>query len=191
VNFADLNWKKPDLDRHSAFVREHRPMLAVAPDVLALDELTPTLRYAESLAEWADRVIIVPKAPGVMERLPREPWLVVGYSVPTKYGGTDLMMAELLGWPVHLLGGLPGRQFDLAHYLDVVSTDGNAAARWAEYGSVFDGRTRRWQHRVEPQGADMPYRAFARSCQQIVQMWRGGELLNHLASDPVTSTYQT
>jgi len=174
VSFADLNWKKPDLDQHGAFVREHRPLFAVAPDVLKLDDLTATLRYAESLAEWADRVIIVPKAPGVMERLPREPWLVVGYSVPTKYGGTDLMMAELAGWSVHLLGGAPRRQFELAHYLDVVSADGNAAARAAEYGTVFDARTKRWQMSVEPRGADMPYRAFAKSCQQIAQMWRDG-----------------
>lgn len=95
-------------------------------------------------------------------------------------------MAEMNGWPVHLLGGAPGRQLELAHYLNVVSADGNAAARAAEYGTVFDARTRRWQMSVEPRGMDMPYRAFARSCEQIVQAWRGGEPSNHLASDPVT-----
>lgn len=72
MGFADLNWKQPDLDRHYAFVSEHRPQLAVAPDVLDLDELVPTLRYAERLAGVADRVIIVPKAGGVMELLPKE-----------------------------------------------------------------------------------------------------------------------
>jgi Family of unknown function (DUF6610) len=171
VGFADLNWKRPDLDRHYAFVRDHQPTLAVAPDVLELDQLTATLAYAERLATHAEHVVIVPKAQGVMGILPREPWLVIGYSVPTKYGGTDLMMAEIVNWPVHLLGGSPRRQFELAHYLNVVSADGNAAARAAEYGTVFDAHTRRWQKSVESRVADMPYRAFARSCQQIVQMW--------------------
>lgn len=171
VRFADLNWKKPDLDQHLGFVREHRPLLAVAPDVLDLGDLSSTLRYAESLAEWADRVIIVPKAPGVMDQLPHEPWLVVGYSVPTRYGGAGLLMAEMAGWPVHLLGGLPGRQLELAHYVHVFSADGNAAAKAAEFGAVFDARSRKWQMRAEPLGPDLPYRAFARSCAQIVRAW--------------------
>lgn len=175
VRFADLNWKTPDLDQHHAFVRAHQPTLAVAPDVLELATLDATLRYAETLAQWAQYVIVVPKAVGVLDRLPREPWLVIGYSVPTKYGGTDLLMAELDGWPVHLLGGSPGKQLNLADYLNVVSADGNAAARAAEYGSVFDARTRRWQRSVEPLGPDLPYRAFARSCEQIVRAWGGPE----------------
>jgi len=185
VGFADLNWKRPDLDRHYAFVSEHRPQLAVAPDVLDLDALVPTLRYAERLAGVAGRVIIVPKTMGVMDRLPHEPWLVIGYSVPTRYGGTDLMMAELAGWPVHLLGGSPRHQLELSHYLDVFSADGNVSTVGARYGFGFDARSRRW--RLSPDnGPDFPYRVFQRSCEQIVQAWRGGELLNHLASDPVT-----
>jgi hypothetical protein len=171
VGFADLNWKTPDLDRHQAFVRDHAPIFAVAPDVLELASLAATLRYAESLACWAERVIVVPKARGVMERLPKEPWLVIGYSVPTKYGGTGLLMAEMAGWPVHLLGGSPGRQLNLAYYLTVVSADGNAATRAAEFGTVFDARTRGWVAGAEPRGPDLPYRAFARSCEQIMCAW--------------------
>jgi hypothetical protein len=62
--------------------------------------------------------------------------------VPTKYGGTDLFLSEFDGWPVHLLGGSPNRQLNLAYYLEVVSADGNAATRAAEFGTVFNaGRT--------------------------------------------------
>lgn len=171
VRFADLNWKVADLDQHAAFVRDQQPTLAVAPDVLDLASLNDTLRYAEALARWSEYVIIVPKAPGVLEQLPHEPWLVVGYSVPTKYGGTDLLLGELAGWPVHLLGGSPGRQLNLAHYMRVVSADGNAAARAAEYGTVFNARTHRWDRSVETRDHDMPYRAFARSCEQIIAAW--------------------
>lgn len=171
MGFADLEWKVPDLRMHRGFVREHAPTFAVAPDVVDLDDLCWTLRYAETLAQWATKVIIVPKARCVMQQLPHEPWLIVGYSVPTKYGGTDLFLSELHDWPVHLLGGSPNRQLNLAYYLNVVSADGNAATRAAEFGTVFNGRTHQWDKGAEPQGEDLPYRAFARSCEQIKLAW--------------------
>src|SRR5262249_1751466 len=105
VGFADLNWKAPDPGQHRSFVRDPAPTLAGAPDVLDIGDLGWTLRYAESLAHYAQCVVVVPKTPGVLERLPREPWLVVGYSVPTKYGGSDLLMGEISDRSVHLLGG--------------------------------------------------------------------------------------
>lgn len=147
----------------------------MAPDVLDVATLPETLRYAAGLAAYAERVIVVPKAVGVMPQLPREPWLVVGYSVPTRYGGSDAQMAELAGWPVHLLGGSPGRQLALAPYLHVVSADGNAATRAAQWGIFFDGH--RWVSRtaaaqVVPPGPNLPYRAFELSCRNTVAAWR-------------------
>ena len=172
MGFADLNWKLPNLDQHLEFVREHAPTLAVAPDILDAAALRSTLDYAEAMAQYAQYVVIVPKVPGLLELLPREPWLILGYSVPTKYGGADLLMAEIAGFRVHLLGGSPGRQLNIADYIDVFSADGNAATRAAEYGTVFNARTRRWDRSIEPRGPDLPYRAFARSCEQIVQAWQ-------------------
>ena len=171
VGFADLDWKVPDLREHRSFVREHAPTFAVAPDVTDLDDMCWTLRYAETLAQWAERVIIVPKCAGLIPCLPHEPWLMLGYSVPTKYGGTDLFLSEFDGWPVHLLGGSPNRQLNLAYYLNVVSADGNAATRAAEFGTVFNGKTHQWDQGAEPQGEDLPYRAFARPCEQIKRAW--------------------
>ena len=176
VAFADLNWKRPDRERHLAFVAEHRPRLAVAPDVLALDALADTVRYAGELAQHAERVIIVPKAAGVMAGLAqeREPWMVIGYSVPTKYGGADaLMVWELTGWPVHLLGGTPQAQLTLARYMQVYSADGNAAHLAARWGSWYDATRNVWTDGAqrEPQGEGMVYRAFARSCENIIAAW--------------------
>lgn len=176
VSMVDLNWKRPDLERHAAAVEEHRPLLAVAPDVLGADALPETLRYAERLARHAERVIIVPKCPGVIERLPREPWLVLGYSVPTRYGGADAVLVwEFGGWPVHLLGGSPQAQLTLAAYLDVFSADGNAHQRAAMHGTYWSAARRGWVSRDAegmPRGADLPYRAFARSCAEIRRAWR-------------------
>jgi hypothetical protein len=175
VAFADLNWRAPDRERHLAFVREHRPALAVAPDVLRLDALPDTLAYAEQLASHASRVAVVPKCAGVMEALPRVAWLVIGYSVPTPYGGADgVLLPELAGWPVHLLGGTPHAQLHLARYLDVVSADGNAHMKAAAFHP--SGRARRWVngHHDDPTfdpGRDAPYRAFERSCAHIAAAW--------------------
>ena len=174
VAFADLDWKRPDEDRHLGFVREHRPALAVAPDVLTADALLPTLRYAERLAAHAGRVVVVPKVAGLVAGLPREPWLVVGYSVPTSYGSAGAVMPmELLGWPIHLLGGTPEAQLHLARYLPIASADGNSHMKAARFGSYWEAgrwKSKRWATAVED-GPDLPYRAFARSCANIAAAW--------------------
>ncbi len=174
VAFADLDWHAPNLEQHATFVREHAPRFAVAPDVLALGDLPATLRYAERLAEHAARVLIVPKVAGVMAALPREPWLMIGYSVPSRYGGADaLLLSELAGWDVHLLGGTPAQQLTLAPYLDVVSADGSAATKAARWGTWFCSRRRKWIGGAEglPAGPGLPYRTFERSCGEIVRAW--------------------
>ena len=174
VQMADLNWRKPDLDAHAAFVAEHRPALAVAPDLLTRDDLVPALRYAERLAEHAARVIVVPKYAGAVADIPREPWIVLGYSVPTRYGGADAQLLwEWSGWPVHLLGGSPQAQLTLAYYLNVVSLDGNSHQRAARRGVWWCSTRRGWRTRdpAVPLGPDLPYRAFARSCAEIRAAW--------------------
>ena len=170
VSFADLNWRVPNLVRHMAFVVQHRPHLAVAPDVLSLDALPETLAYADRLAEHAQRVIIVPKAPGIVAQLPE--WVIIGYSVPTRYGAADpLLLYEVGDRPVHLLGGSPMAQLTLAHYLNIYSADGNMIQLDARYGVWFDGSHWRTRDAGVPMGPDLYYRAFARSCQEVVAAW--------------------
>jgi hypothetical protein len=174
VHFADLNWKAPDLDAHLAFVREQRPRIAVAPDVLAEDDLPAALRYAERLAAHAPAVVVVPKVQGLLLRLPREPWLRVGYSVPTAYGSRGPTLdLEYAGWPVHLLGGSPRAQLRLAARLAVASADGNSLMKAARFGTFWDGRG--WNGggggRGVPPGPGQPYRAFARSCAAVAATW--------------------
>lgn len=176
VTFADLNWRQPDLAAHLAFVAAQRPHLAVAPDVLTLEQLPAALDYAQRLAEHTERVVLVPKVTGVMEQLPRWPWLVVGYSVPTPYGGADgILLHDLAGWPVHLLGGTPHAQLTLARYLTTVySADGNSHMKAAAFQKFW--KAGRWVngHYDDPTfdpGHDAPYRAFAASCRNIAAAW--------------------
>src|SRR5262249_7225798 len=133
-------WETPDWPRHLARAAEVRPLLAAVPDVLSEHDTDRALRQAEALAAHAAAVLVIPKAPSVIGRLPRTVGngtpLVLGYSVPTSYGGTELPLWDFRGWPVHLLGGNSRRQADLCGYLDVVSADGNLPGRLARRGTI-------------------------------------------------------
>lgn len=173
VIFADLDWRHPDLPGHLAFVAAQQPRYAVAPDVLALADLPAALEYARRLHEHAAHVLIVPKCAGVVERLPAWPWLIVGYSVPTPYGGAHAgMLTEYRDWPIHLLGGSPQAQMRLARYLRVVSADGNSHMKAARWGSFWEHGGWASKLRGTPRDTDFPYRAFAISCANIAAAWR-------------------
>lgn len=134
-------------------------------------QVSEVLSWAEEAAQYASVVMIIPKVFGIIDRLPRRiagADVRLGYSVPTKFGGTELPVWEFAGWPVHLLGGSPQAQMQLLHYLDVRSADGNmaskAATRFCNYWTLGGWRET---------GAmvDAPYEAFRRSCKNIAAAW--------------------
>ena len=111
---------------------------------------------------------------------------MLGYSVPTRYGGTEVASWEFAGWPVHLLGGSPHTQMGLAHYLNVVSADGNyhqlMASRYCEVwkgGKWFELNELR-----EHVDTDAIYAAFEMSCKNIVAAW--GRLIPHQPDAAIT-----
>lgn len=179
VALLDCDWQAPDWPRHLDTAARVRPLLAVVPDVLDESDTDRALRQAEELARHAAAVMIVPKAEGVISRLPRDVGgkpVVLGYSVPTSYGGTELGLWSFGGWPVHLLGGNPRRQAELCGYLDVVSADGNLSWRLARRGVVVEengtaGKTLRqadgdrWPH------GDAPLEALRRSLVNLRRFW--------------------
>lgn len=172
--FLDLDWRRPDFPAHLARCRTYRPRFAVAGDADDGGQLERVLEQARALREaGVPDVIVVPKAPGLVERVPAA--YLVGLSVPTRFGATQAPYWEFRGRRVHLLGGAPGRQRWLYAHLGsgVVSVDGNSHLVAARRGTFWDGR--RWASRAdgEPQGPDMLYRAFARSCAHIAETWRG------------------
>jgi hypothetical protein len=174
--FLDLDWRRPDFPAHLERCRRHRPRYAVAGDAEDEAQLAGVLDQAAALREYAERVIVVPKAPGLVARVPED--YVVGLSVPTRFGATQAPFWEYLGRRVHLLGGAPHVQLKLRALLGpaVVSVDGNSHLRASRYGAWWDGR--RWTEgeEREPRGPDMLYRAFARSCATIAAAWgvKGG-----------------
>lgn len=180
-HFCDQDWKKPNRKIYMAKLAEHRPYLASVLDLEQPAQLGEVLGWAEDAAQWVNVVMIIPKFFGAIELLPRtiagKP-IRLGYSVPTRFGGTEVPTWEFAGWPVHLLGGQPHKQAELSHYLNVVSADGNYAKKMAiEYGQFWaPGNARYAANRYWPKlseagdhcDEDMPYVAFERSCKNIM-----------------------
>lgn len=165
-----------------AALKRHRPSLATVLDWEHPEQLPEVLSWAEEAAEYVtDAIVIIPKVPGGVSDLPREvggKGVILGYSVPTSYGGSPLGLWEFHGWPVHLLGGSPQRQLELAGYLDVVSADGNMIAQQARRCRFWSPRHRIWQDRWVPlsktgdtrtRGANLE--CFCRSLDAVRSAW--------------------
>lgn len=192
--FVDQDWKNPDRTRYMAELEKHRPFMASVLDWERADQLGEVLGWAEDAAQFAQVIMIIPKVIGGIGLIPRaiggKP-VRLGYSVPTKFSGTQVPVWEFCGWPVHLLGGSPKAQFKTAHYLDVVSADGNMcqlmATKYCAYFTIErvpGAKNHPWPTLKETNNginwgdgsntAGAPYEAFARSCRNIMQMWEQG-----------------
>ena len=64
---------------------------------------------------------------------------VLGYSVPSKYGKTEIPPENFGQREVHLLGGRPDVQRELAKKMNVISLDCNRFTLDAGYGDYFVG----------------------------------------------------
>lgn len=138
--FLDINWKKYDFFKHIDAAAQHTPKLTIARDIECIFQLESILREAEKLTQYCDHVALVPKDKNLNGRLkeliPKE--FMLAYSVPTKYGGTQVSI-ESFDRPVHLLGGRPDIQRKLANRLNVFSLDCNRFTLDAQFGDYFDG----------------------------------------------------
>lgn len=181
VFFADQEYKQPDRCRYMQCLRQEQPVVATVLDWEAEGQLPEVLGWAEEAAQWCQRVVIIPKVPGCVGRLPRmiggKP-VILGYSVPTSYGGTTLGLWEFQGWPVHLLGGSPQKQMELSCYVNAVSADGNMAHQQAHKGRFWNrkrGPKGHWWQLSETGDVDTKdanLRAFQLSCKNILEAWQ-------------------
>jgi len=99
-------------------------------------ELAQILDWAEELREHAENVIIIPKY-DCFDAIPDH--FMLGYSVPTSYGGTPLPIEMFKGRRVHLLGGNPEMQIQYFKAIpdSVVSLDNNQMHLKASFGKTW------------------------------------------------------
>lgn len=203
--FVDQDWRRPNLKKYAAAVKQHRPNMASVLDWEQCEQLPKVLAWAETIAPFVEVVMIIPKVLGGVPLIPRsiggKP-VRLGYSVPTRHGGTPLNYSEFYGWPVHLLGGSPQKQRLLTSYLDVVSIDGNMFQMMATRHSAFFDPLKQTQRGYWPtlkdfdggkwgdgsDTADAPYEAFRRSCKNIIAMWQNKPSRYHVLPNKANCT---
>ncbi len=168
LGFLDIDWRNYCFKMHLRAARETQPLVTVARDITDHRLLPRVLGEAEELLAWSEHVVVVPKSRHLtacdIRRIPER--FLIGYSVPTKYGSTRLD-PRLFRRAVHLLGGRPDVQRDLANRMPVVSFDCNRFTLDAAFGDYFDGET----FRPHPMGGYR--RCLTASLRNINQIWRG------------------
>lgn len=140
LGFLDINWKNYNFIKHLEAARETRPLLTVARDIENLDHLSQTLDEAYQLLEYAETVVVVPKDLRLTDRIDDmiPSAFGLGFSVPTRYGGTAIPTSSFRR-PVHLLGGRPDIQRRLAREMPIATLDCNRFTLDAGFGDYFDG----------------------------------------------------
>lgn len=140
IGFIDIDWKNYNFNKHLEAVKLVNPAFTVARDIEDLDEIDEILKEALELSRFSGTVLIVPKDIRMTNRfeelIPKE--FLLGYSVPTKYGGTEIPVSSF-DRPVHLLGGRPDIQRQLADLMPVFSFDCNRFTLDAKFGYYFNG----------------------------------------------------
>lgn len=185
--FVDQDWRSPNRSLYMQCLKQHHPRIATVLDLEKEEQLQEVLEWAEEAAALVqEAVVIIPKISGVIERIPHQiggKEIRLGYSVPTKYAGTELGMWEFAERPVHLLGGGITAQLKLRRYLNVQSADGNMATKAAKHWTFFDGA--RWVSIEKLVGnkidmEDGMYTAFYLSCIGMLKAWEKGTLWHGL-----------
>jgi hypothetical protein len=142
LDLVDNNFKDPDTQRLSSIVKKTGAEFVVLPDVYAVCELDQIIEYGKQLVSDFDVTpIIVPKCSIDESTIP--PSWIIGFSVPSGYGETDIPVTEWTDHRVHLLGGSPRNQIQYANVavdagVDVFSVDGNSFAKAASYGNIIN-----------------------------------------------------
>ena len=180
--FADQDWKKPDRQTYMKDLDKYRPVVATVLDLEREEQFSEVMDWVEEASEFVDKVVIIPKVSGIISRIPKKinnKYIVLGYSVPTKYGGTRVSPLEFEGRPVHLLGGSPFRQMEFYLCMNVESADGNMMNQQANlcryWSPLFNDKKQNWIQLKETgdnrkDGANLE--CFRLSCYNIMTAWK-------------------
>lgn len=168
IGFIDIDWKNYSFTRHLQAVKAVKPLMTVARDVTDPKDLRRTLDQAFELLQHSRFVVIVPKHQSFAGKLDRiiPQQFILGYSVPTRYGGT-MIPPQAFNRPVHILGGRPEVQRRMAELMPVLSVDCNRFTLDASFGDFFDGEI----FRRHPVGGYQ--RCIRDSIRNINGLWKG------------------
>lgn len=192
IYFADQDWKSPKKEQYLSEIEKYKPKIATVLDLEFASQFDEVIDWCEKVSYFVETVIIIPKVSGIIKALPKfinNKKIRLGYSVPTRFGGTSVPIEEFDGWDVHLLGGSPHKQIKLFSQMNVVSVDGNMSAKMATKfcafwcnGSATYAKDRFWPKLKESDGSifgkDAPYEAFKRSCLNIMSAWKEIAIVN-------------
>jgi hypothetical protein len=176
--FADQNWKKPNKNAYINGLKRHEPHMATVLDLERENQFDEVMQWAEEISEIVDKVLIIPKVSNLISKIPKlinGKEIILAFSVPTKYGKTNVDILEFSGWRIHLLGGSPHSQLDyyqqFKQIAEVYSADGNyfrkLAVRFCKYW-VEPGKWIQDNHQTRN---DAHYECFSKSCENIKACW--------------------
>lgn len=177
-DFVDINYRKPDFEKHLEVVKQHRPKYATVPDLsekeVSRQDVERALQQIEQIQPYCEIPLVVPKLSGQIALLPLD--IAIGYSVPSSYGGAQFPVWELAGRRVHLLGGSPRKQWQAYLHLSAIATvtsaDSNYAQKMAvKYGEYWEKD--KWvEHPDVKRGMkDLYFDCWRWSCRNIRQRW--------------------
>lgn len=143
--FVDNDYKHYDHEAHAGLVAAITPELATVRDIMTQTQCVEAgidyfsmgqiLDWAVELEEHSDKVIVIPKY-DCLDKIPEH--YVLGYSLPSNWGGTPVPLEAFQGRKIHILGGSWKRQREILERMgdDVVSIDNNAILKLASLGQI-------------------------------------------------------
>jgi len=179
VHFVDIEYKRPNFEKHLKAVMKYQPKYATVLDLsekeVSEQDIERALKQYDQLAKYCQIPLIVPKLSGQIDLIPEN--IALGYSIPTSYGGAkDIKLWEFEGRRIHLLGGSPQKQLEIYQTLslcaEVISADGNMAQLMAtQFAKYWD--TGRWVEHPQrgTKTPDLYLDCWKRSCTNIRSEW--------------------
>jgi hypothetical protein len=142
IDFVDNDFEDPNKDRIEEIVEKTGADYVVLPDIYDCDDVNGVLEFGDELEhEYGTTPIVVPKCEFSWRRVP-DRWLI-GFSVPSGYGSTEIPITEFKNHRVHLLGGSHRNQIKFANRaidagVDIFSVDGNAFSKASGFGNIVN-----------------------------------------------------
>lgn len=178
--FADQNWNRPNRIGYMKFLKKHNPVTATVLDLDSEDKFDDVMSWAYEASEFVRRdIIIIPKITNIINKLPHQiggKRVVLGYSVPSNFGKTDVCIEEFERRHIHLLGGSIKRQITAFETLikisSIVSIDGNYIARKTWLGQTWSQNNKKYGSWKQARDNRNYLELFKESGINILNMWK-------------------